>query len=99
MMKIYKNTKTGATFTTASIIKGGDWVEVTQKVVIEPKVEEKEPEQTEELVEQVEEDSKTEVPDDITKAQIMQELDALGVEYNKKATKTELYALMMAQGE
>lgn len=37
--------------------------------------------------------------DGINKKQIMQELDAFGIEYNPKANKPELYALMMAQGE
>lgn len=35
----------------------------------------------------------------INKAQIMQELDSFGVEYDKKASKKDLYDLMMAQGE
>lgn len=34
---------------------------------------------------------------DITKKEIMQELDALGVEYNSRATKQELYDLMMGK--
>lgn len=35
----------------------------------------------------------------ITKNQIMQELDAFGITYDKRATKQVLYDLMMAQGE
>lgn len=31
----------------------------------------------------------------VTKKEIMQELDALGVKYDKKATKKDLYDLMM----
>ncbi|EPF4429087.1 hypothetical protein ACSSTF_004795 [Escherichia coli] len=37
--------------------------------------------------------------DSITRKQIIQELDAFGIEYNPRAKKQELYDLMMAQGE
>lgn len=37
--------------------------------------------------------------DEVTKAQIMQELDAFGVEYDKRANKQVLYDLMMEQGK
>ena len=84
-MKTYKNTKTGAIFNSPCIIQGGDWVLYTEEV---------ETEETEEvIVEEVEVDE-TEVDSGILKKDIMQELDALGIEYDKKATRDELFKLM-----
>ena len=55
---------------------------------------------TQKEVEQVsEETTGDEKYDSITKAQIMQELDAFGIEYDKKSTKRVLYDLMLSQGE
>ncbi|WP_086348528.1 hypothetical protein [Candidatus Enterococcus clewellii] len=96
----YKNTKTGATFSSPCKISGGNWVlssdyakkniEVTsaddKKVIIE----DEQPEEAELI---------NTAPDEITKKQIMQELDAFEVEYNPQAKKQELYDLMMQQGK
>ena len=92
----YFNTLTKATIDTEFKISGGDWVleDELEKVVVD-KVDDKQKE-----VEQVsEETTGDETYDGITKAQIMQELDAFGVEYDKKATKRVLYDLMTTQGE
>ena len=92
----YFNTLTKATIDTEFKISGGDWVleDELEKVVVDT-VEDKQKE-----VEQVsEETTGDETYDGITKAQIMQELDAFGVEYDKKATKRALYDLMTTQGE
>lgn len=92
----YFNTLTKATIDTEFKISGGDWVlESELKKVVVDTVEDNRKE-----VEQVsEETTGDETYDGITKAQIMQELDAFGIEYDKKATKRVLYDLMTTQGE
>ena len=92
----YFNTLTKATIDTEFKISGGDWVleSELEKVVVDT-VDDKQKE-----VEQVsEETTGDEKYDSVTKAQIMQELDAFGIEYDKKATKRALYDLMTPQGE
>lgn len=92
----YFNTLTKATIDTEFKISGGDWVleDELEKVVVDT-VDDKQKE-----VEQVsEETTGDEKYDSVTKAQIMQELDAFGIEYDKKATKRVLYDLMATQGE
>ena len=92
----YFNTLTKATIDTEFKISGGDWVleDELEKVVVDT-VDDNQKE-----VEQVsEETTGDEKYDSVTKAQIMQELDAFGIEYDKKATKRALYDLMTAQGE
>ena len=92
----YFNTLTKATIDTEFKISGGDWVleDELEKVVVDT-VDDKQKE-----VEQVsEETTGDEKYDSVTKAQIMQELDAFGIEYDKKASKRALYDLMTAQGE
>ena len=96
----YFNTLTKATIDTEFKISGGDWVleDELEKVVADIVVDAVDDKQKE--VEQVsEETTGDETYDGITKAQIMQELDAFGIEYDKKATKRALYDLMTAQGE
>lgn len=94
---IYKNTKTGAIIDSPCKISGGDWVLVTNE---KPKM--KEPtaiiETPTELKIEKQEENLADF-DGITIAQIKQELDAFGIEYNPKAKKQELYDLMMAQGK
>ena len=92
----YFNTLTKATIDTEFKISGGDWVleDELEKVVVDA-VDDNQKE-----VEQVsEETTGDETYDGITKAQIMQELDAFGIEYDKKATKRALHDLMTTQGE
>ena len=92
----YFNTLTKATIDTEFKISGGDWVleDELEKVVVGTD------DDTQKEVEQVsEETTGDEKYDSVTKAQIMQELDAFGIEYDKKATKRVLYDLMTAQGE
>lgn len=96
----YFNTLTKATIDTELKISGGDWVleDGLEKVVADIVVDTVDDKQKE--VEQVsEETTGDEKYDSVTKAQIMQELDAFGIEYDKKATKRALYDLMTTQGE
>lgn len=107
----YINTKTGAVVDSSFSISGGDWVleaAIKEKEVIEQEQQIIVEQQVIEQEEQVEEPPKQEPSnptgasdhyDGITKAQIMQELDAFGVTYDKRANKQVLYDLMMAQGE
>lgn len=92
----YFNTLTKATIDTEFKISGGDWVleDELEKVVVGTD------DDTQKEVEQVsEETTGDEKYDSITKAQIMQELDAFGIEYDKKSTKRVLYDLKLSQGE
>ena len=91
----YRNTKTGATIRSSSKIRGKNWVEITDEVEVK-----EETVKGQEVLEEVEEESlkgKEEVDDidGVTKKEIMQELDAMGIKYNPRATKKELYDLMM----
>ncbi len=92
----YFNTLTKATIDTEFKISGGDWVleDELEKVVVDT-VDDK-PKEVEQVSEETTGDEKY---DSVTKAQIMQELDAFGIEYDKKATKRVLHDLMTTQGE
>ncbi|EKF50913.1 hypothetical protein [Lactococcus garvieae] len=106
----YKNQKTGVVIDTPCIINGGDWVPHVDKAkkVVEVEEVQKEQEDTETVeTEPVEQEAVVEgaeettdnVPEEITKAQIMQELDAFGVKYNPRDKRQALYDLMIAQGK
>lgn len=98
----YINTVTKATIDTEFKISGGDWVlEDELKTEVEPETEtETETEvKSEEVKAPEQETTGDEAYDAITVAQIKQELDAFGIEYDKKATKRVLYDLMLSQGE
>lgn len=91
----YKNTVTGVVISTPCVISGGDWVpfnkELTKEKIEFVSTETQEPEQPEKKTDSV--------PDGITKKQIMQELDAFDVKYDKRWGEKRLYDLMMQQGE
>lgn len=92
----YKNTKTRAIIDSPCKISGGDWMEI--KEALEKTAEENRTvEENEEVTVEVTEEKEEEIEeiDGITKKEIMQELDAMGIEYNPRATKKELYDLMM----
>lgn len=81
---IYINKKTRAMIDSPSVISGGNWEEYKDEVVVDSK-----PDNV---------DVEDSVPDDVdelTKKDIMQELDAFGIEYNPEMTKDELYNLMV----
>lgn len=95
-MTKYYNTKTRAIIDSPLVISGENWIKYEDK----DQVQETEIEAVEdEIVEEVEEKEieKPSAGKKITKADIENELEALGVEYDKKATKDELYALLMEQ--
>ena len=94
------NKKTGAVITVPSESFGGDWEAYSDereteiaKTTIDPKVD------TETIPDNVSEtdevNSDEEAPDDITRKDIMQELDAMGIEYKSDMKKDDLYKLMM----
>lgn len=96
----YFNTLTKSTIDTDFKISGGDWVleNESKEAVLDIQANDADSKKTEQ--DQVsEETTGDEKYDSVTKAQIMQELDAFGVEYDKKATKRVLYDLMTTQGE
>lgn len=94
----YFNTLTKATIDTEFKVSGGDWVLEgdAKKQVLENDKTDTEQKPTETVAEETTGDEKY---DSVTKVQIMQELDAFGIKYDKKATKRVLYDLMTAQGE
>ena len=95
-MTKYYNTKTRAIIDSPLVISGENWIKYDDK----DQVEESETEiKTDEAVEEVDEKEikKPSAGKKINKADIENELEALGVEYDKKATKDELYALLMEQ--
>ena len=85
---IYFNTKTRAVIDSPTPINGGNWVSKNDekkktRIINKPK--------------QIEKKNKDDVNNeesDLTKADIMQELDSFGVEYNKRSTKKELLELL-----
>lgn len=96
----YKNTKTGAIIDSSCKIAGGDWVpfekteqEAIEVENIEVEAEDKNEENSVTVVS--EEDSST--IDGVTKNEIMQELDAQGIKYNKNDKKEVLYKLMIGE--
>ncbi|MGX7388974.1 hypothetical protein ACWOF5_12180 [Carnobacterium divergens] len=98
----YKNLKTGATFSSPCKISGGDWIVAGMNELketentIEQEVDEQQQANQKKVESEVAENKQgDEAYDGITRAQIMQELDAFGIEYDKKANKKELYELMM----
>ncbi len=94
-MTRYIHKRTGAAIDTDCSLSG-DWVakeELNQKTST-PEV----PEKSEVVAEPTKEQSTTDF-DGITRPQIMQELDAFGIEYDKRANKQTLYDLMMSQGK
>ena len=96
----YFNTLTKATIDTDFKISGGDWVleNESKEAVVDIQANDADSKKTEQ--EQVVEESNVDGNyDGITKDQIMQELDAFGVEYDKRANKQVLYDLMMEQGK
>ena len=99
-MMEYKNMKTGATFSSPCVISGGDWIlaEEESLTTIEPQTgsqyEDIKQVETEKNISASTAENSEEF-DGITRVQIMQELDAFGIEYDKKATKKVLYDLMM----
>ncbi len=90
----YKNVKTGAIVYSPFKIVGKYWVEVTEAEVVET-VNDQVLETVEENEQETTQEEKTDDIDGVTKKEIMQELDAMGIEYNPRATKKELYDLMM----
>ncbi|MDN6077315.1 MAG: hypothetical protein L0I81_00330 [Lactococcus lactis] len=96
----YFNTLTKATIDTEFKISGGDWVleNESKEAVVDIQANDADSKKTE--LEQVVEESNVDGNYDwITKDQIMQELDAFGVRYDKRANKQVLYDLMMEQGK
>lgn len=97
-MARYINTRTGAIIDSPCTISGGDWttienlnkVDLKEDVVSEVELEVK--------ADGISEDELKVEPDieGLTRKDIMQELDAFGIKYNPRATKKELYELMMA---
>lgn len=99
----YRNKKTGIVIDIQSKLSGEDWEVVENNKTVQ---------QDMNLAEQTESTEDTgisaEAPedtptgntdiDDINRKDIMQELDAMGIQYNSRAKKQELYDLMMSQG-
>lgn len=83
----YINTKTGARISSPDVLYGENWKVVGEEVK----------EEVEKVEKEIKEEKEEKSSDEITKKEIMAELDALGIEYNPKARKDELYKLMMGE--
>lgn len=83
----YINTKTGARISSPDVLYGENWKVVGEEVK----------EEVEKVEKEIKEEKEEKSSDEITKSEIMAELDALGIEYNPKAKKDELYKLMMGE--
>ena len=96
MKRKYKHIKTGAIIYSPFKIVGKNWVEVTENEVVET-VEQKIITEAKKEAKETAQDEKEELEgiQGVTKKEIMQELDAMGIKYNPRATKKELYDLMM----
>lgn len=88
-----KNKKTGTVIDSPFNIVGGDWIKETveQNDIVEDSIQD---------VDKVDEpiaDPEDELSEmeDVTKKEIMQELDAFGIKYDANAKKQELYDLLM----
>lgn len=89
----YKNSRTGAVIDSSFKISGDDWIRVDEQPVKNSIVSDK----MQTVVETEKEDATSGVSDDladVTKKEIMQELDAMGIKYDSRAKKQELYDLM-----
>lgn len=83
----YINKKTGAILDSPSKIYGGDWVDYDKKDEVQEASEKKS-----EVKKEVKKDSS-----ELTKEGIINELEALGIDYDKKAKKEDLIKLMMGE--
>lgn len=103
-MKRYKNTKTGAIISSSCKVSGGDWVpydkvnsEEKQSVEVVQKEEKPVQETTKPKPKKEKKVESDESSDGVTKKQIMQELDAMGIKYDKNDRKDVLYQLMIGE--
>lgn len=85
----YVNTMTRAIIDSPCTISGGDWKPVEGKVSENMKSEDLKKDAVTEKAQ-----SNGDTP---TKEEIMKELDAMGIEYDKKAKKEELFELMKGE--
>lgn len=83
----YINRKTGAILDSPSKIYGGDWIDYNKIDEVQ-----KVPEKKVEVKKEVKKDSS-----ELTKEEIINELEALGIDYEKKAKKEDLIKLMMGE--
>lgn len=87
----YINKKTGARISSPDVLFGENWQRLGEEVKEDSiKVED-------ETNKEKETSEKNSGKDEITKKDIMIQLDAMGVEYDPKARKDELYKLMMGE--
>ena len=83
----YINKKTGAILDSPSKIYGGQWIEYDKKDEIKA---------TTDLKKETKKEVKKESTN-LTKEEIMNELEALGIDYDKKEKKEDLIKLMMGE--
>ena len=83
----YFNKKTGAIVDSPCLISGGDWVEYDKRKDVEEN-----PAPNVKSEKSVEESST-----DLTKEEVINELEALGIDYDKKSKKEDLIKLMMGE--
>lgn len=91
----YVNKKTGAVIDSSRTLSGGDWMsdEEIKKVEHVESTKDKSSE-TEDTEKGIKEDKEVKDEGDISKKDIMTELDALGIQYKPTMSKSQLYNLM-----
>ena len=91
----YINTKTGARISSPDILSGENWeLYGDVKNIDDSDIETKDDNINDNNTETEE---STIAPTEITKKEIIAELEALGIEYDPKAKKDDLYKLMMGE--
>ena len=97
MKRKYKHIKTGAIIYSPFRIVGKNWVEETESEAVETAEQKIITKEAKKEAKETAQDEKEEIEgiQGVTKKDIMQELDAMGIKYNPRATKKELYDLMM----
>lgn len=83
----YINKRTGAIIDSPSECYGGQWIEYDKKDEVQEA-----PKEKVEVKEDVKKDTS-----ELTKEEIINELEALGIDYDKKANKEDLIKLMMGE--
>ena len=91
----YINVKTGSRISSPDILSGENWelyegIEATDREPIDPT-------DNNTNVGNTEVEESVLAPSEITKKEIIAELEALGIEYDPKAKKDDLYRLMMGE--
>lgn len=91
----YKNSRTGVVIDTPCFVKGGNWKAFDETVEDAIPTNESEERPVESV--QIDDETNESNSGGVTRKEIMQELDAMGIKYDAKAKKDDLYKLMIGE--